>query len=152
MAPTYSTKKMRLWNGRRFTYTTSGHRRKNSEQTSFDVVVVYDKSKGTRTLFATNLSCKGETVLRLFKNRWGIETSYRMSNQFLIKTTSRELCCSVVLLSLCMSCLQCVDYVQMTIKSVLHPNDHESVEVIQMKLYLIGLIMNGSLDRRGKRS
>ncbi len=85
MAPTYSTKKMRLWNGRRFTYTTSGHRRRKSEQTSFDVVVVYDKSKDYKYLFATNLPYKAETVLRLFKNRWGIETSYRMSNQFLIK-------------------------------------------------------------------
>lgn len=29
-------------------------------------------------------------MLRLYKKRWGIETSYRMINEFLPKTTSRS--------------------------------------------------------------
>ncbi|MDG6996456.1 MAG: transposase [Nitrososphaerota archaeon] len=34
MPPTYKTKRMKLWHGRRFTYRTSGHHRKKSEQIS----------------------------------------------------------------------------------------------------------------------
>ncbi len=151
MAPTYSTKKMRLWNGRRFTYTTSGHRRRKSEQTSFDVVVVYDKSKDYKYLFATNLPYKAETVLRLFKNRWGIETSYRMSNQFLVKTTSRNYV--VRLFYYLFACLVYNAWVMYNAdREILHPNDYVSIKVIQMKLYLIGLIMSGSFDMRGKHT
>ncbi len=149
MAPTYKTKKMRLWQGRRFTYTTSGHRRRESEQASFEVVVAYDKTKDYKYLFATNLPYKAETILRLFKNRWGIETSYRMSNQFLIKTTSRNYV--VRLFYYLFACLVYNSWVMYNAnQELLHPN--ESVEVIQMKLSLIGLIMNKSFDMKGKHT
>jgi len=142
IAPTNKTKRMRTWHGRRFRYTTSGHRRRESEQASFDVVVVYDESKGYKYLFATNLPShyRPETILKLFKTRWGIETSYRMSNQFLIKTTSRNY--TVRLFYYLFACLAYNAW-------VMYNNDSNGTEkeisigVIQLKItLLIGLIIS----------
>ena len=41
-------------------------------------------------IFATNTSLKPRRIRRLFRKRWGIETSYRMIRKFLAKTTSRR--------------------------------------------------------------
>jgi hypothetical protein len=41
-------------------------------------------------LFATNMTCRPKTVLKRYRLRWGIETSYREHNFFLAKTTSRD--------------------------------------------------------------
>ncbi|MHB8566711.1 MAG: hypothetical protein ACYC7D_08145 [Nitrososphaerales archaeon] len=118
---------MRLWHGRRFTYTTSGHRRKKSEQATFEVVVAYDKSKDYKYLFATNLPYRAEAVLRLFKNRWGIETSYRMSNQFLMKTTSRNYV--VRLFYYLFACLVYNAWVMYNAdQELLHPNDYVCID------------------------
>lgn len=153
IGPTYNTKKMRLWQGRRFTYTTSGHRRRKSEQASFEVVVAYDKTKDYKYLFATSLPHRAETILKLFKNRWGIETSYRMSNQFLTKTTSRNYVVRLFYyLFACLVYNAWVTYNNNANQQELYPNDCPSIEVIQMKLLLIGLIMNESFDMKGKHT
>jgi hypothetical protein len=41
-------------------------------------------------LFATNMVCKARRILRRYKDRWGVETTYRKHNEFLAKTTSRS--------------------------------------------------------------
>jgi IS4 transposase len=61
----------------------------------FRIVRADDKTKtkeeGPFTcLFATNMSCKARRILRRYKNRWGVETTYRKHNEFLAKTTSRN--------------------------------------------------------------
>ena len=86
---TNRTKRMRLWPGRRFRYRTSSHHRGGIPQIAFDVVVAVDE-KDNRYLFATNVQCSADRFLVLFKPRWGIETSYRINNQFLPKTVSRN--------------------------------------------------------------
>ena len=41
-------------------------------------------------LFATNVACGPKRLLKRYKRRWGVETSYRMHNSFLAKTTSKD--------------------------------------------------------------
>jgi len=66
---------------KRFSYCTQG--------VDVDVVEAVD-SKGWQYFLATNLSKKPKRILKLYKKRWGIETSYRMIGQFYPKTTSNS--------------------------------------------------------------
>lgn len=66
---------------RRFTYTTQG--------VAVDVVEAQD-AKGRRYFLATNMVASPKCILRMYKRRWGIETSYRKIREFLPKTTSRS--------------------------------------------------------------
>jgi hypothetical protein len=65
---------------KRFTYTTQG--------VTVDVVEAEDE-RWTYFL-ATNIAASPKRILRLYKRRWGIETSYRKIREFLPKTTSRS--------------------------------------------------------------
>ena len=56
----------------------------------FRLVRADDLKAGKSYLFATNMTCRPKTVLRRYKKRWGIETSYREHNVFLAKTTSKD--------------------------------------------------------------
>lgn len=56
----------------------------------FRIIRVDDPRAGKSYLFATNMICKPRTVLKRYKRRWGIETSYREHNEFLAKTTSKD--------------------------------------------------------------
>jgi len=66
---------------KRFNYRTEG--------VEVDVVEAQD-AEGRRYFLATNLSASPKRVLRYYKWRWGIETSYRKIGEFLPKTTSRS--------------------------------------------------------------
>jgi len=66
---------------KRFNYTSEG--------VEVDVVEAQD-AKGWRYFLATNMTASPKRILRLYKRRWGIETSYRKINEFLPKTTSRS--------------------------------------------------------------
>ena len=66
---------------RRFNYTTQG--------VEVEMVEAQD-AKGRRYFLATNMGDSPKRVLRLYKRRWGIETSYRKIGEFLPKTTSRR--------------------------------------------------------------
>ncbi len=57
---------------------------------SFRIVRADDLTAGKSYLFATNMACRPRTVLKRYKRRWGIETSYREHNLFLAKTTSKD--------------------------------------------------------------
>jgi IS4 transposase len=46
--------------------------------------------KGLRYFLATNIAASPRRILRMYKRRWGIETSYRKVREFLPKTTSRS--------------------------------------------------------------
>jgi len=84
--PNSVTKRMGLRDGQSAVYPCDG---------PFRIVRVDDKTKkneeGPLTyLFATNMSCKARRILRRYKNRWGVETTYRKHNEFLAKTTSKN--------------------------------------------------------------
>jgi hypothetical protein len=130
MHSTSRTRKMRLWKGRRFIYTT--YKRDRREQTSFKVVVSYDKQKKYKYIFATNMPYKDDTILNLFNKRWGIETSYRICNQFLIRTTSKT-----YIVRMFYYLLSCVVY-----NTWILYNDTEQCTVTEMKLSIIGYVMN----------
>jgi hypothetical protein len=66
---------------KRFSYNTQG--------VDVDVVEVVD-SKGLQYFLGTNLAGKPKRILKLYKRRWGIETSYRVIGQFYPKTTSNS--------------------------------------------------------------
>ena len=66
---------------KRFSYRTEG--------VEVDVVEAQD-AKGLRYFLATNIAASPNRILRLYKRRWGIETSYRKIREFLPKTTSRN--------------------------------------------------------------
>jgi hypothetical protein len=68
-------------------YTTTSHKKTRPEQASFRVVAV--EYKGKVLVFATNTSFRRKKLRRLFRKRWGIETSYRLIGLFLAKTTSK---------------------------------------------------------------
>lgn len=75
-----------------FIYRTRGHRRREDEQATFRIVAVKGRDRsGKRMLFifATNTDLKARRIRKLYRKRWGIETSYRMINKFLAKTTSK---------------------------------------------------------------
>ncbi|MEM4092895.1 MAG: transposase [Conexivisphaerales archaeon] len=66
-----------------FMYTTRGHRRGDDEQATFRVVALNGRNRIGHMglyIFATNTYLKPR---KLFRSRWGIETSYRMINKFL---------------------------------------------------------------------
>jgi len=65
----------------RFSYTTEG--------VTVDVVEAED-TEGRTYFLATNMAASPKRILRLYKRRWGIETSYRKIREFLPKTTSRS--------------------------------------------------------------
>jgi len=66
---------------KRFIYFTQGM--------EIDVVEAVD-TKANRYFLGTNMSGRPKTILKLYKKRWGIETSYRMIRQFQSKTTSNS--------------------------------------------------------------
>jgi hypothetical protein len=68
-------------------YTTASHKKARVEQASFRVVAV--GHKGKVLVFATNTCFRRRKLHRLFRKRWGIETSYRLIGLFLAKTTSK---------------------------------------------------------------
>ncbi len=68
-------------------YMTTSHKHKVVEQAFFRVAAV--AHKGKVLVFATNTSFRRRKLYRLFRKRWGIETSYRLIGLFLAKTTSK---------------------------------------------------------------
>ncbi|MFP3262799.1 MAG: hypothetical protein RXP28_08285 [Nitrososphaeria archaeon] len=68
-------------------YKTNSKRKKQNEQATVRIVAV--KCKKELLVFATNTDLKPKAIRRMFRKRWAIETSYRMINQFLPKTTSK---------------------------------------------------------------
>jgi len=69
------------------TYTTNSKRKRPDEQATVRIVAVKDRNE--LLVFATNTDLKPKSIRRMFRKRWAIETSYRMINQFLPKTTSK---------------------------------------------------------------
>jgi putative transposase len=68
-------------------YTASNQAKGEEGQATFRLVTM--EEKGKLYIFATNTHIEPERIRELFKLRWGIETSYRMVNKFLAKTTSK---------------------------------------------------------------
>ena len=68
-------------------YKTNSKRKKQNEQATVRIVAVKDRNE--LLVFATNTDIKPKAIRRVFRKRWVIETSYRMINQFLPKTTSK---------------------------------------------------------------
>jgi hypothetical protein len=88
--PNSVTKRMNLRDGQSAVYPCDR---------PFRIVRADDKEKKRRRgkragpltyLFATNMTCKARRILRRYKDRWGVETSYRKHNEFLAKTTSKN--------------------------------------------------------------
>ncbi len=76
--------------GSDFLYTVSSHNR--DEQATFRVVAINGVDRYGHSelfIFATNTDMKPNEIRKMFRKRWRIETSYRMINMFLPKTTSR---------------------------------------------------------------
>ena len=105
---------------RRFNYTTQG--------VEVDVVEAQD-AKGWRYFLATNMSASPRRILRLYKRRWGIETSYRKIREFLPKTTSRSW--TVRIFHFILACLIYNAWV------VLNAKAQEALTTINMKLNYI---------------
>lgn len=132
MPSTSKTRKMRLWKNRRFRYQTNRHSRRADQQIEFDVVVAFDENKKYKYLLATNLHYTPSILLRMFNKRWGIETGYRMVNQFLIKTTSLQ-----YVVRLFHYLFACVVYNAWTLY-----NEKEPWPVIRFKLKLFTILLH----------
>ena len=81
--PNRLTKRMNLEDGESSMYPCEHGR-------SFKLVRVDDSETNIKYLFATNMDCKSKRILKRFKQRWGVETSYRKHNEFLARTTSKN--------------------------------------------------------------
>lgn len=79
--PNSLTKRMELRDGQSAMYPC---------ESPFKLVRVDDEEKQLAYLFATNMKCRPKRILKRYKGRWGAETSYRMHNEFLAKTTSKN--------------------------------------------------------------
>ena len=77
----------RIRGGEDRAYTTKSPNKGEEGQATFRLVTMGEGGK--LLAFATNTRIKPERIRRLFRKRWGIETSYRMVNKFLAKTTSK---------------------------------------------------------------
>lgn len=76
-----------------FMYTTRSHKRRKSEQATFRLVTVKGRDKSGKDvvfIFGTNTQFSRGKIRKLFRKRWGIETSYRMIHKFLAKTISKR--------------------------------------------------------------
>jgi hypothetical protein len=141
------TKNMEMQDGKRFPYTLKLKKRKGSppllsgsnKQVSFEVVAAYDKKKNHMYLFVTNLPYKSQTILHLYNQRWGIETGYRMYNQFLMKTTSRNY--TIRLFYFLFACLMYNAWVLYNNEQSCEDTTTTTIKVIQLKTFLIELIM-----------
>ncbi len=80
--PNNATKDMDLKDGESAPYPC--------EESTFRIVRTDDRKTGMSYLFATNMTCRPKRMLKRYKLRWGIETSYREHNVFLAKTTSKD--------------------------------------------------------------
>jgi Transposase DDE domain len=56
----------------------------------FKLVRVDDEETKISYLFATNMACRPKRLLKRYKTRWGVETTYREHNTFLPKTKSKN--------------------------------------------------------------
>jgi len=65
-------------------------RKETEKGTKYRLVAAYHKKKRKKYFFITNMSRAAEELLKEFDLRWGIETSYRMHKEFLIRTTSKN--------------------------------------------------------------
>ena len=79
--PNNVTKRMSLADGESAVYPS---------QEPFLLVRSDDEKTGIKYLFATNMACKPKRILKRYKKRWGIETSYRKHNELLARTTSKN--------------------------------------------------------------
>lgn len=135
-------KRMRLWGGRRFMYRMEDKSQISSltpQYVSFEVVVSYDRQKDFTYLFATNLQYKSETILQMYRDRWGQETGYRMYDEFLIRTTSRNYV--VRLFYFLFACLMYNTWV--LYNATQKQRDEEKIIVMQMKtLLLIAIVLD----------
>lgn len=139
-------KRMKLWEGRRLTYVLEDKKRISSQpypKVSFQVVVSYDRDKQRKDgehhyvyLFATSFPYDSQTILELYKNRWAIETGYRMYNQFLMKTTSRNY--TIRLFYFLFACLM---YNAWVIYNNEQSRESGAIRVIQLKTILIEIIL-----------
>jgi len=77
-------RKMNLKHGDRIRY-------KFNDGKETDVVCCADDNNKNITYYlVTNIGCDADKLLDMFRNRWGIETSYRIIEQFMPKTTSKK--------------------------------------------------------------
>src|SRR5207245_8037219 len=56
----------------------------------FKLVRIDDRETKISYLFATNMTCRPKRLLKRYKTRWGVETTYREHNLFLPKTKSKN--------------------------------------------------------------
>ena len=68
-------------------YTARSPAKGKDERVTFRLVTM--EKNGKLFIFATNTHLRSERIRKLFRRRWGIETSYRMVNKFLARTTSK---------------------------------------------------------------
>lgn len=129
------TKKIRgTRSGTRKRYMTNSHRDYRNNL-SYDIACVYDKSRRLKYFFATNMAYRPEHILELYKSRWGVETSYRMHNQFLIRTTSKNY--TLRLFYYLFACLMYNVWVVWNSKASRH------MTVVQLKICLVVEIVLG---------
>jgi len=81
--PNAVTKRMNLKDGESALYRCG-------DAESFKLVRADDPETNIKYLFGTNMNCKSKRILKRYKQRWGVETSYRKHNEFLAKTTSKN--------------------------------------------------------------
>ncbi len=81
--PNAVTKRMNLKDGESALYHCG-------DAESFKLVRADDSETSIKYLFGTNMDRKSKRILKRYKQRWGVETSYRKHNEFLAKTTSKN--------------------------------------------------------------
>jgi hypothetical protein len=79
--PNSVTKRMNLGDGQATLYPSDR---------PFKLVRVDDAETKIGYLFATNMTCRPKRLLKRYKTRWGVETSYREQNSFLPRTKSKN--------------------------------------------------------------
>jgi hypothetical protein len=79
--PNAVTKRMGLKDGEATSYPSDR---------PFQLVRVDDRETKISYLFATNMTCRPKRLLKRYKTRWGVETTYREHNLFLPRTKSKN--------------------------------------------------------------
>jgi hypothetical protein len=106
--------------------------------------------------FATNMCCKSKRLLKRYKERWGIEASYRKHNEFLAKTTSKNYTVRLLYYAVAILIYNCWCILN-ALQDQGRCNDAEEIIMLEVKVAMLKLFFSLVTSARwrgsdGKRS
>lgn len=128
--PNAVTKRIDLKDGRSVSYPCDR---------PFQLVRVDDKETKISYLFATNMTCRPKRLLKRYKTRWGVETTYREHNLFLPRTKSKNFTLRLLYyaVAVCIYNVWCILNASENSDDGADGEDDEHVTVLEAKIFVL---------------